>query len=89
MDSNGLLSSRLSATQDALGQIATSGQSFAKTLSKAPTAGVTAPAPLSSARSRAADVMASSDIECSAWVAIASARLGRTWPPVSSAMPAA
>ena len=49
--------------------------SLASTHSSAPTAGVTAPAPMSTARSRAAATIASSEIECSAWLTIASAWL--------------
>ena len=63
--------------------------SLASTLSRAPTAGLTAPAPVSTARSRAAATMASSEIECSAWVTIDSARLGCGWLAGSSAMSAA
>jgi hypothetical protein len=54
---------------------------LANTLRNAPTAGVTAPAPLSSARSLAAAVNESSEMEFSAWATIASARLGRCSPP--------
>ena len=64
---------------------------LASTLSSAPTAGVTAPAPMSTARSRAAATMASSVIDCSACATIDSARLGRGPGAGSSvlAMPAA
>ncbi len=49
---------------------------LASRLSRAPTAGVTAPAPMSTARSRAVARIASSEIDPSAWAEIASARLG-------------
>ena len=53
--------------------------SLASRLSSAPTAGVTAPAPMSVARSRAPAKIASSEIEPSACADSASARLGDAW----------
>ncbi|CFE69992.1 Uncharacterised protein [Mycobacterium tuberculosis] len=68
--------------------------SLASKHSNAPTAGVTAPAPMSVARSRAPARITSSDIDPSACAQSDSPRLGAGWPGMSScpgvpSMPAA